>query len=126
MNDKFFYLIGPVITFSAGFYFYFKRQKLVKGGIKAEGEVTEMQGKPGNKHPVIKFSTINGNTIVHAYKVSQGQKMIVGQKVQLFYNPDKPEEFLVDNVSEKWAPLLLISISIVFLILFFYYSSVKK
>ena len=110
----------------AGFYFYFKRQKLIKGGIKAEGEVIEMEGKPGSRFPVIKFTTENGQAVVHKYKVNQGMKFHAGQKVQLFYNPAKPEEFLVDNISEKWAPLLLIAISIVFLIMFFYYSSLDK
>jgi hypothetical protein len=125
-NNNIYYLIGPVVTFAAGAYFYFKRQKLIKGGIKTEGEVVEMEGKPGSRFPVIKFTTVNGEPVVHKYKVNQGMKFNVGQKVQLFYNPGKPEEFLVDNVSEKWAPLLLIAISFVFLIMFFYYSSVKK
>jgi hypothetical protein len=126
MNNYILYLIGPAITFSAGFYFYFKRQKLVKGGNKADGEVVELQNKGGDRYPIIKFKTLTGETVVRKYKVSQGSKMRVGQQVQLYYNADKPSDFMIDSVSEKWAPLLLIAISIVFLIMFFIFLPVRK
>ena len=126
MDNNIFYLVGPVITFSAGFYFYYKRQKLINGGNKVQGEVIELQGKPGDKYPVIKFKTLAGETIVHKYKVSQGSKMKQGQIVQLYYNPDKPSDFLIDSVSEKWAPLLLIAISVVFVIMFIIFFPAKK
>ena len=126
MDKNIFYLIGPAITFSAGFYFYFKRKKLVKGGNKAEGEVIELQSKGGDRYPIIKFKTLAGETVVEKYKVSQSSKMKLGQHVQLYYNADKPSDFMIDSVSEKWAPLLLITISVVFLIMFFIFLPAKK
>src|SRR5689334_531631 len=90
MDKNIYYLVGPVITFTAGFYFYYKRQKFVKGGNKVEGEVIGIEKSGIEKYPVIQFKTSSNETITQKYKVSQGGKMRVGQRVQLYYNPGKP------------------------------------
>ena len=125
MNSYLFYLIGPVITFSAGFYFYYKRQKLVKHGNKTEGIVVDVEQKAGDKFPVIEFKTAKGENIVQRYN-QHTSKMRKGNRVPVYYNPDNPADFMIDNVSEKWAPLLLILISIVFLIMFIIFFPTKK
>jgi hypothetical protein len=124
MDNNIYYLVGAVITFSVGFYFYYIRKKLVNGGNKAEGEVVELEGK--DRYPVIKFTTSKGEIVVKKYKVSQGSKMNAGQKVQLYYNGEKPSDFIIDSVSEKWAPVLLIVISIVFVIMYLIFFTGKK
>jgi hypothetical protein len=126
MDKNIYYLIGPVITFSAGFYFYYKRRKLIQAGNKVQGEVIRLESSGGDKYPVIQFKTLAGETIVKKYKVSQSGKMKVGQNVELYYNPEKPSDFMIDSVSEKWAPFLLIAISFVFVIIYFVFFPNKK
>lgn len=126
MDNNIYYLIGPAVTLAAGVFFYLKRQRLVRGGHEVEGEVIEMQEQGRELVPIIRFTTRSGDTILYRYRVSQGMRLKMGQKVKLLYNPNKPTEVLIDSVSDKWAPWLLIAISVAMFIMFFFFLPARK
>ena len=110
-------IAGCGIPFFAGLFFHLKRRRLVRTGETATGEVVDLQGSGEDVYPVIRFK-MTGQVVVHRYRVSN-QAARVGDKMNLYYNPDKPEQFILNSKVEKWLPLLLMFFSIVFGIIYF-------
>ncbi len=121
-------LIGPVIFFFVGFYFFYKRRNFVKNGIAAEGEVVAIEKSGDNNYPVARFRTLTGEVIVARSGNTGyiGKAFKAGDKVQLFYKTDDPKKFIINGKTDKWLPLFFMIISVVLIILYLFVFVNKK
>ena len=125
MNDQFWEPLIFVLTgFGlAGMFFYLKRkrQRLLSGGVAVEGVVFDIASSINNgssnstsNYPVIRFVTLEEEWITQTYNTSYPEFILKrGQKVEVFYNPDKPSDFILNMKADKWILLFLLITSIV-------------
>jgi len=121
MNDAF---LVPLILAASGFgawfiYLYLKqkRTRLLSTGIPAEGIVVDfvsrMNNDSYNKYPVIRFVTRKHEWITVTYNISYpGFVLKKGQRVTVFYNPEKPSDFVLDLKIDTWLLRILAGIAI--------------
>lgn len=95
---------------------------------KAEGTVIQLQTSAGNTdyRPVVDFSTEEGQKIktVSQFNASPKQSLPqVGEKVQVYYQPDNPEEARLINLH---VDLLYLGLGLLTTVVFFYLGSVVR
>jgi Protein of unknown function (DUF3592) len=86
-----------------------KTTKLLKNGIKAEGEVIELVSGGSTKntnfyYPVIQFETLAKESITHKYDVGGSSNVYpVGDKLTVIYEQENPSIFMIDDKRSKLA-----------------------
>jgi hypothetical protein len=112
------HLIGSSVPIIVGLTFLLKRRKLMSLKYRADGEAVGLHTSGDDTYVTIRFVTITGEVVVKKYGVSQISRK-VGDKMPLYYNPDKPTDFVVDSMAEKWLPVIFIVAGFIFIILLF-------
>lgn len=125
MNDNF---LTPLIFITAAcillvifFSLRKKRYRLLSTGVPVEGIVFDIESSMNNdspnsrsNYPVIRFVTLKQEWITQTYNISYPEFILKkGQKVEIFYNPDKPSDFILNMKIDKWLHLFLLSVSII-------------
>ena len=106
--------IGGCLFFAyLGFFIKRKRERLISTGIPVEGVIFELKSDGDHETPVIRFTTLQNEWITKEYMIgfTQGQ-LKEGQKVNVYYNSDKPSDFVIDIAAQKWLPFIFISAGI--------------
>lgn len=118
--------IGPVYAIIQAIFALKKKEKLLQSGYKVEGEIVELIEDDDLFYPVISFVTITGKRISEKYREENFSKTKwkSGDKIEVYYDPQKPEKFIIITKMLRWAPYIIIGSSIVFLILCFMF--IKK
>ena len=121
--------IQMIVFLAIGLFFLFayygisqKLKKLNETGVKAEGVIFEVEWDHNTKgnykystetvYPVVRFVTKDGTWITK--KSSQGGVMIKqGQTVQIVYNPENPEEFMITSGQFKWYSYIFLVVGLI-------------
>jgi hypothetical protein len=103
---------GFVIVYMG--YLLQKRKRIRQKGHNATGEIIDFKDTGEDAYPIIRFTTLAGESIEKKYKVTQGEKASIGDKLPLYYNPDKPSEFFVAKVREERALILMMVFGVIF------------
>ena len=104
-----------------GFYLYNNIHSLRNTGVKTEGVILRYERRgPGITTnlkdiitvPIVQFQTKSGQSIIVEGKVDNVSILQnlceSGERVEIIYNPDKPEHAVINAFAELWfAPLLL-------------------
>lgn len=111
------FLIIGAVTFIFCFYLNQKRNKLLTTGIRVDGIVYGFTSRSGDdssaNYPVIRFLTKRNEWITGTYKVSYPRFILKqGQKVEVFYNPDNPSDFILNLKADRWLLLISAGVSI--------------
>jgi Protein of unknown function (DUF3592) len=126
MMKSILFVAAAIIFFLVGFAFYLKRKRLQKNGIRVQGVIKELIGSGDSIYPVIEFKTILGESIIMKYNVSKSPGAKVGDRVEMLYNPNNPNSFIIDGKAEKWLPVIFMGFSIVVLIIYFIFFANKE
>jgi hypothetical protein len=121
MNDAY---LTPLIFIIAGcgvlgLYFYLsaKRNRMLSAGVPVEGIVFDFVSRSVNNssgnYPQIRFLTLKQEWVTVTYNVSYpGFILKRGQRVDVYYNQDKPSEFILKMKADKWLLLIILVSSI--------------
>jgi hypothetical protein len=116
--------LGAGVTY-AGIAQKRKTTKLLKNGIKAEGEVLELvpTGVARNSNfykPVIRFETLAKESITHKSDIGVSYSVYkVGDKLTVIYEQDNPTDFMIDDKRSKIAGTLFMVVGIIVLAIAF-------
>jgi len=112
--------LGAGVTY-AGITQKRKTTKLLKNGIKAEGEVIELvpSGFTRNSRfycPVIQFETSAKESITHKYDIGVSYSVYkVRDKLTVIYERDNPSDFMINDKRSKMAGTLFMTFGIIIL-----------
>ncbi|GAA4496268.1 hypothetical protein GCM10023172_09290 [Hymenobacter ginsengisoli] len=111
--------IGSVFLYSA-FERYRKRTFLLQNGLRTESTVVrlEQDDDPDSSslYPVVRFTDSSYETITLRYNSgSYPAAFHLGQRVQILYDPSKPQDFVIGYTTIDWETInvLVIGISLV-------------
>lgn len=96
------FLVLGIVALFIFFYFGKKRKRLLSTGMRAEGTVFDFvadskSSSPSRGYPVIRFLTTEQEWITQVYNVSYpGFILKREQKVEVFYDPHKPTDFILN------------------------------
>jgi len=96
-------IIGSV-PLIVGIWMYVRNTNLIKNGIKTKGIITDYEeqysGETYSYYPIVSFTTDSGESIAtRLYSIGERQKSYkIGTEVEVFYNPDKPNKIVQNNV----------------------------
>ncbi|RFZ94069.1 DUF3592 domain-containing protein [Mucilaginibacter conchicola] len=130
-------LMAGLIFLLAG-YFNLKRKRfLYDKGIGAEGVVISIERNDGfrfgknadiNWFVTIRYLTNDKLWITKRYdELNETLPFTEGDKVKIIYDPADPEEFILDNSSSKYGPLVFTTIGILMIAgsVLFYFFNIK-
>jgi hypothetical protein len=110
VNGLFFVAIG-IINFGIGAYFYSSTSAFVKRAITAPGTVTGLQGgSSGNAMmaPIIQFTDSIGKVHSITSSISSSPpSYVVGQSVQVLYEPGHPDGAIIKSFASIWFLTIL-------------------
>lgn len=102
---------------------YFRLRKLSEVGNKTYAVIKDLIRSPQadgivNYIPVFEYKTMSGEIITRrSYIGNNKDKYKIGDKVAIVYNPENPEEFLLDTGMDKyWKILGSVIAGVVFII----------
>ncbi|AXY73726.1 DUF3592 domain-containing protein [Paraflavitalea soli] len=96
--------------------FLFKWRKMNNTGIRTEGTIVEFQRRKNARSafPVVTFQTIGNISITKVPDFSSfPTKVKVGDKVSIIYNPDDPNDFIVESGPGRSIAFLLIGLALI-------------
>jgi hypothetical protein len=104
-----------------GFHELSNGMELVRSGLKTEGMVVGLErsglGKKSTYMPEIEFITDTGQTVTCTYSLgSNPPAYSVGQRVNIIYSKDDPENFIIDSNLSFVFPLILILAGVLFVL----------
>lgn len=108
--------IFGVVFLLIAFIFIFKLKKMTKNGIRTEGIIFDIEVRKNsrNPYPVIRFQTI-GNVVITKvpdfYSLPGYPKK--GDKVKVIYNPDDPNDFIVESNPGRIIIFILFGLSFI-------------
>lgn len=108
--------IFGIVFLLIAFIFIFKLKKMTKNGIRTEGIIfdIEVRKHSRNPYPVIRFQTI-GNVVITKvpdfYSLPGYPKK--GDKVKVIYNPDDPNDFIVESNPGRIIIFILFGLSFI-------------
>ena len=96
-----FFLIFTVVQF-------FRLQKITAKGVRTSAIIKDFIYAETNIYfPVLEYTTKYGQVINNkSYVGSKKNRQQIGDKVAIIYNPDKPEEFLLDTGVDKYWKII--------------------
>jgi hypothetical protein len=97
MNKDIPYIIGPAIAFIQMCYFLWKWRRIRNKEYSATGEIIGFDGTGDDAYLIIRFKTMTGESIEKKYKVGHAAKDKIGDQLPLYYDPDKPIDFILIN-----------------------------
>lgn len=106
-----------IIFLSITIYVFLKDKEFVEHSVKVQGVVVKYPSKP-----LFEYEYKGEFYNYQATATSNPPSYYIGEEVQIFINPDHPQEALVDNFSERW---LLATISGGMVLLFFTIGSIS-
>ena len=103
-----------VVFLAIAFLFIVKLQKMKRNGIKTEGIIVDIEVRKNsrNPYPVIRFQTIGNIEITRVpdfYSLPGYPRR--GDKVKVIYNPDDPNDFIVESNPIRVVIFLLVGLS---------------
>jgi len=114
--------LGLVVT---GCSYFIKRiifKKRFRSGIsKVISVETEVESDSFVKYPIIKYIA-NGNEVIA--KVDFGMTIFSWKKddeIRIFYNPEKPKDFIVDEFRVKLLSFVMIIVGFILMVAGFYF-----
>jgi hypothetical protein len=106
-----------VVLFITGLGLYiggsilYQHVNIVSTGVKTTATVVDKS----RSKPTLSFRTLAGETYIVQHDMGY-RKASIGATLPIYYNISNPNDIVVDNSYEIWGfPLLIISISIIFL-----------
>jgi preprotein translocase subunit SecE len=98
-----------------------KNRRLIKGGYRSEGIIVDAKpatGKNKNgKHAVVKFVTATEETLIlESSENYLAGKVKKGKKVMVWYDPIKPEDFIIVWPEDKITFIMAIVFGILFIL----------
>ncbi|PWK79345.1 uncharacterized protein DUF3592 [Mucilaginibacter oryzae] len=112
-------IIGAGLTI-AGVVLRYRRMRLLKTGIKVEGIVFSIEYEPGSQgysgqyYPVIRYVANNGEWITKKYTLGSNPSTFKeGESVTVFYDPENPSTFMLNDKLSKIVPWLVLILGIV-------------
>lgn len=108
-------LFGAVFIMIATI-FLFKWRKMTHTGIRTEGTIVELQRRKNSRStfPVVSFQTIGNISITKVPDFSSfPAKIKVGDKVRVIYNPNDPNDFVVESGPARSIGFLLIGLALI-------------
>ncbi|AYL94999.1 DUF3592 domain-containing protein [Mucilaginibacter celer] len=109
-------VIGAAVTIM-GAILRDRRLRLLKTGIKVEGTVFSIEYEPysrgngGQYYPVIRYVTNTGEWITKKHTLGSNPSAFTeGESVTVFYDPEKPSTFILNDKLSKivpWGVLIL-------------------
>lgn len=96
--------------------FLFQWRKMSNNGIRAEGIVVELQRRKNSRStfPVVSFKTIGNISVTKIPDFSSFPARVkVGDKVKVIYNPDDPNDFMVESGPARSIAFLLIGLAMI-------------
>jgi hypothetical protein len=91
---------------------YFRLRKLSEKGVKTYAVIKDLIRSPqpqgqDSYFPVLEYKTMSGEVVTKkSYTGNKKGQQKIGDKVAVVYNPDKPEEFLLDTGMDKYWKVL--------------------
>lgn len=87
---------------------YFRLRKLNEKGIKTTAIIKDFAGAVDNmRFPILVYKTLTGEVITQkSYIASKSGVQNIGDKVNIVYNPNKPQQFLLDTGMAKYWKIL--------------------
>lgn len=96
--------------------FLFKLRKMTNHGIRTEGTIVELQRRKYSRStfPVVSFQTIGNILITKVPEFSSFPGNVkVGDRVKVIYNPDDPNDFIVESGPARSIGFLLIGLALI-------------
>lgn len=101
-----------------------RRKRLLKSGIRVEGEVSGIDYDPGRNdsmgiyYPIIQYVTTNGEEITQKYNFGTSRKTYnQGDSVAVIYDPESPSTFILNNKTSRLGPWICILMGLIFVLL---------
>ena len=92
-----------------GFSFLLKMNDLDKNGIRVTGTVVDINEKAIYRSPWVTFNTLEGEEITFLSELEVNQDLFdyqIGQKVEVVYHKNDPQNCKIDRFWEKHMPQL--------------------
>lgn len=124
-------IIGGVVFLLFYFIRRVKRQKFRREGKTAKAKVIELVSKTDIRHghlyyPIVKFTLENGEHIRGQY--SDGTMPAAykkGEEVTVYYQPDQPEDFIIEGQQRMDVLVLLIGLILLGVGLYLQFSPIR-
>lgn len=130
---KYIFTICGLGMFLGSFFMYLSINKFLKTAIMAQGTVVELQSvrsaKSTTYKPLVTFNDKNGAKIEFTSGDSSNPPSYdVGEKIEVLYNPKKPQDAKIKSFSSLWMGVLIICIAgaVFFAVGFSFFISEKK
>ena len=126
--SRFVFILVGLALIAGGGYLAYQRSGTTLQGERTEGTVIRLREKerdPGESpmiYHVFKFKAQDGQayTVEGAVGSTSGT-YVVGEKIPVVYDPDRPREARIDSFSEMWmGPLVIFLMGFIFVILGLY------
>lgn len=97
-------LVGGVALFWWGQHLWRQRRRLEKTGLLTTGVVI------GHDYgPIVEFSTGDNTTVMAKPPISAYRRFNqIGERVSLFYNPDDPQDFVLNTLQQRAIPYIFL------------------
>lgn len=115
------FLVGAGIMFYMAFRSVQLRRRLTTQGEKVEARIIGMVESKDGEAYVLEFETAGGSHRLHYPKANKGKGFAQGSTVNLYYNPDSPDEMFVEgDKAVLGAEVLYVVLGVVLLALLGY------
>lgn len=106
-------LLGTVFL-GVGYYTGRKTLDFRANGATTEGEVVRMIRKDKSSKPEVKYAVNGIDYYVTGEISSKPPAFHVGERVEILYKPDKPDDAVINSFSERWLfPIIFGGIGVV-------------
>jgi len=138
--DELIMLAGGAFVMVFGIGKLNERKKILAKGVKVEGVVFDIEknwdmdagdtSSTTQYYPVIRYVTAEKEWVTNKYEVTGGLNLYtVGDKVNVVYDPDEIEHFIIDDGKTKWLGPVFITVGIALIlgvIIYFFINQYPK
>lgn len=138
--DELIMLAGGAFVMVFGIGKLNERKKILAKGVKVEGVVFDIEknwdmdagdtSSTTQYYPVIRYVTAEKEWVTKKYEVTGGLNLYtVGDKVNVVYDPDEIEHFIIDDGKTKWLGPVFITVGIALIlgvIIYFFINQYPK
>ncbi len=98
-------LIAGLVFINFGYRQVRKHRRVMRNGVTVEGTIQSLESSRNvvstsddDVYPIVRFNTRQGLLITKRYHITVSSfEFRNGEKVQIIYNPDDPEDFIIDS-----------------------------
>jgi hypothetical protein len=104
----FIFALTGLIMLAVAIYSICTTFKFYSKGLKAQGQVTELNRRGHGAYPTVQFYTKEGELITFYGKTaSSPPSFSVGEHVEVVYNPNNPAQAVIHSFMEKWFVFII-------------------